>query len=220
MNDRCTCGAILVADALFCHKCGRPLRELPVVGEEESPDVVDVSGAAVPAEPPARQPSFERETPAAEVSLRNSATIRASLGGAAFQFLATMLLSFGGVVLAQIAPLLAGGVACFIFQRRSQTSLGVMQGARLGWITGIMSFVVVTVLVTATFALTNNESVMSEIRAQASNTEMQRNAVKALEKMRDEPGTLLVILPYQFLMLTLMGSLGGALGAKLMRRQG
>ena len=27
MPDICTCGAVLVPDARFCHKCGRPLRD-------------------------------------------------------------------------------------------------------------------------------------------------------------------------------------------------
>ena len=29
MPDRCTCGAVLPEDALFCHKCGKPQRERP-----------------------------------------------------------------------------------------------------------------------------------------------------------------------------------------------
>jgi hypothetical protein len=218
VNNRCTCGATLIDGALFCHKCGRPLRELPDVhAPDETPEVAETVAEPVRVEPVAPVAAPPDVATPADVSLRNRFTVQASLVGACFQFLAMMLLSAAGAAVAQISPLLAGGIACHVFQRKSHLKLGVMQGARLGWFTGVMSFLLVMILITATFALAHNEAMMSEVRAAASASEIQKNALTVMEKLRDEPGTLLVVLPFQFLVLTLLGSLGGALYAKLMQ---
>lgn len=215
MEDRCTCGAILVADARFCHKCGRPLREevVPPDEDENAPEPVQVQPQTVRIELPPDAP------PAGlQVSLFNGLTLRASLVGAAVQFLATIILGMVAGVLAQIAPIFAGVTACVIFQRRARTQLGVVQGARLGWITGVVCFLMVTILLAVTLALANNESVMAEVRAAASSSQMQKEALTAMEKLREDPKNLLMVLPFQFLLLTLLGSIGGALGAKLTQR--
>ena len=47
MPEFCTCGTQLVPDSLFCHKCGRPTREIVV------PDT-QVPNALLPAPPPPR----------------------------------------------------------------------------------------------------------------------------------------------------------------------
>ncbi len=40
MPDFCTCGAQLPPDALFCHKCGKPQREIaPVAAEAPAPEL-------------------------------------------------------------------------------------------------------------------------------------------------------------------------------------
>ena len=52
MSEFCTCGAELPPDALFCHKCGKPQREISAHVEEEPAVSVPVE-MAVP--PPVRE---------------------------------------------------------------------------------------------------------------------------------------------------------------------
>ena len=56
MPDFCTCGAQLAPDSLFCHKCGKPQRD--IVTPEPPPAEV-----SAPAAPPARAPLTEAASP-------------------------------------------------------------------------------------------------------------------------------------------------------------
>lgn len=215
MEQSCSCGARLVDDALFCHKCGKPTRELAAVEEPEEALAPPAEAPAVVERPfvaPAPIP-----TPGPEIHLRNSLTVRVAMLGAGFQLVAGALLSAGGPVLGQVAPLLAGGFACYLFQRRSGFRLTVLEGARLGWMTGIMCFLVAIILITIVMAAASSESFMTTVRESGA-AGMQGEALKALERLQSEPSQLLLLIPYQFLMLTLLASVGGALGAKLLSR--
>jgi hypothetical protein len=211
----CSCGTRLVEDALFCHKCGKPTRELAATEEpdEAAPPAVE---EPVVVERPLATPA-PIPTPGPEIHLRNSLTVRVAMMGAGFQLVAGALLSAGGPVLGQVAPVLAGGFACYLFQRRSGFRLTVLEGARLGWMTGIMCFVVAIILITIVMAATSSDSFMTTVRESGA-AGMQGEALKALERLQSEPSQLLLLIPYQFLMLTLLASVGGALGAKLLSR--
>lgn len=215
MEQYCSCGTRLVEDALFCHKCGKPTRELAATEEtdEAAPPAVE---EPVVVERPLTAP-VAIPTPGPEIHLRNSLTVRVAMMGAGFQLLAGALLSAGGPVLGQVAPVLAGGFACYLFQRRSGFRLTVLEGARLGWMTGIMCFVVAIILITIVMAAASSESFMTTVRESGA-AGMQGEALKALERLQSEPSQLLLLIPYQFLMLTLLASVGGALGAKLLSR--
>jgi len=208
-----------VDGALFCHKCGKPTREIVAVEEPEE-TVHEETAEAAPEEPeapPRSEPTRAAvAVPGPEIHLRNSLTVRVAMFGAGFQLLAGALLSVGGPVLGQVAPLLAGGFACYLFQRRSGFRLTVLEGARLGWMTGIMCFVLAVVLITIVMTAASSESFMTSVRESGAAAGMQGEALKALERLQSEPSQLLLLIPYQFLMLTLLGSVGGALGAKLL----
>ncbi len=207
--------------ALFCHKCGKPTRELPVV-EETGPETVETSAGAVEvAEIPPRAPDPIARVVVApagpDIHLRNSLTLRVAMMGAGFQLVAGALLSAGGPFLGQVAPLLAGGLACYLFQRRGGFRLTVLEGARLGWLTGLMCFVLAVILITIVMTAASSESFMDTVR-QSGGAGMQGEAIKSLERLQSEPSQLFLLIPYQFLMLTLLASIGGALGAKLLSR--
>ncbi|MEI9814090.1 MAG: zinc ribbon domain-containing protein [Acidobacteriota bacterium] len=67
MPEFCTCGAQLPADARFCHKCGKPQRDEPVMEPEVATPVV-VPVEAVP--PPVA---------AAPINLRNGIAVQSAL---------------------------------------------------------------------------------------------------------------------------------------------
>src|SRR5665213_4268712 len=76
--ERCTCGAVLPEDARFCHKCGKPQRDEPLIAEEveETPAAPPVVVAAPPVA------TFE----SAAISFHNAPAVRIALiaGLAAF----------------------------------------------------------------------------------------------------------------------------------------
>jgi hypothetical protein len=224
VEQYCSCGTRLVEDALFCHKCGKPTREIvpeedpehedsgAESAEEESETATETTVQAEPAPPVATVPAGP------EIHLRNSLTLRVAMLAAGFQFLIGILLSAGGPFLAQLAPLLAGGFACYLFQRRGGFRLTVLEGARLGWLTGIMCFLLTVILFTIVMTAATSESFMTAVRESGS-AGMQGDALKALERLQSEPSQMFLLIPYQFLMLTLLGSIGGALGSKLLSRE-
>src|SRR5271166_3623640 len=84
--EYCTCGAQLPPDALFCHKCGKPQRDLIGAEPEESlpPTVPQTLAAEVPSQkaPPQKSPP---------VGFRNPIAVRVALltgiGALLFNFL-------------------------------------------------------------------------------------------------------------------------------------
>lgn len=222
MEQYCSCGTRLVEDALFCHKCGKPTREIVPEEEPESEPRVEAAEEEVGAPAPAAfqaepGPAVAAAPSGPQIHLRNSLTLRVAMLAAGFQFLVGILLSAGGPFLAQLAPLLAGGFACYLFQRRGGFRLTVLEGARLGWLTGIMCFLLTVILFTIVMTAATSESFMTAVRESGS-AGMQGDALKALERLQSEPSQMFLLIPYQFLMLTLLGSIGGALGSKLLSR--
>src|SRR5579871_5216148 len=118
MPEFCSCGAQLPPDALFCHKCGKPQRE--IVAPEPPP-------------PPLRE--------SLPVNFRNPVALRIAFS-----------VAIGATILSFVVPFLnwiAGGFFAVLFYRRSTGSfLNVNAGLRLGWITGILAFVLYSILFT------------------------------------------------------------------------
>jgi hypothetical protein len=122
MPEICTCGAQLPPDALFCHKCGKPQREVLPVEVVAPPPVVP---AFIPAPPATRY--------AMPVSFRNPIALRYAL----FVGIAGGLISD---VLPLISWLAAGFFVVFFYRRKTHDRLNVAAGMRLGWLTGLIMF--------------------------------------------------------------------------------
>ncbi|MGA8579030.1 MAG: zinc ribbon domain-containing protein, partial [Bryobacteraceae bacterium] len=120
MPDFCSCGAELPPDALFCHKCGKPQRELPEVA---------VAGPA----PVVLRPT-EPQPPPVPLDFRNPLALRIAL-----------LVALGATALFFVLPfvnwLAAGFFAAFLYRRRTGSLLNIGAGVRMGWITGLLAFV-------------------------------------------------------------------------------
>ena len=135
MPDFCSCGAELPPDALFCHKCGKPQRELTeVVAEAPEPAPVVV--------PPPHERT-QPQPPPAPLDFRNPLALKIAL-----------LVAMGATALfflPYVNWLAAGYFAVFLYRRRTGCAINVGAGVRLGWITGLFTFPLAAVFYAAVF---------------------------------------------------------------------
>lgn len=208
----CTCGARLPDDARFCHKCGKPQYDYPAVETEVAAEPV----AEVAPPPPA------------EISFRNRTAVRIGFLAALIAFifvLLTMPFLFPSFLVALLA---AGFFAVYLYMRRTGQRLSTRSGARMGWMTGIFLFTIMLVQLTASVLIApNQEGLKAAMRAQmekqgATNPDVQRvlpDVLKALDSPAALPTMMVMALFALFLVLTILPTLGGALGAKMLTRE-
>lgn len=205
MPQFCTCGAQLPPDALFCHKCGKPQREIAGAAPvEEVTDRVEIRHV-----PPVVQPAAPPR-----VDFRNPVAVRIAL-----------LLAVGATILTAFLPFLnwvaAGFFAVFLYHRKTGVRLNVGAGVRLGWITGLLA--------STAFVLTQipgalNGQLANTIRQQMHNSPFQQDPAvtrQVTELLSSGSGVaffLFFTLAGLFLMITGLSMAGGALGAKLTGR--
>jgi len=120
MPETCTCGAQLPPDAVFCHKCGKPQREIT----EPEP---------IPPPPAVAPPPPVVETP--KPGFRNPLAFRIALGVAAIGTLLSFVLP--------LSSLAAGYFSFFFYRRRTGGRLDMESGVRLGWMTGLIMFAMI-----------------------------------------------------------------------------
>src|ERR1035438_9100199 len=123
MAEYCTCGARLPPDALFCHKCGKPQRELltPEIEANIYPAAV-VTDVPPPSAPPRPEPlPLNFHNP---IAVRIAALV--ALSGTALFFLP------------YLNWFAAGFFAVFFYRRRTGRPLNLESGVRMGWMTGVI----------------------------------------------------------------------------------
>ena len=201
MPEFCTCGAQLPPDARFCHKCGKPQREedVPV---EESPVVVLPPPAPVAAEPP-------------PISFRNAIAVRVALATGIPMFLLSAVA--GNFALA--VPVAGGFFAVYLYRRRTGQKITVLAGAHLGWISGIIVFAIVTVVLTMVMLLLSQPEFVQSMRDQMAKMSSisQDELTKRIDLLRTPSGLALGLLD-TFVSYTVLTALGGAVGAKILNR--
>lgn len=211
MEGYCTCGAKLADDSLFCHRCGRALRDyLPVDDEPEPEPQAAPTPVLVETAPPAE----------ALVSFQSRTAVRCGVIAAALSFLLMFpAVMVGGNGLQLVVTFLGGFYAVFLYRRRTGVEVSVLSGARVGWITGIFLFTLFTVLTTLGMAmLATSSEVMQAYEAQVKSMGASGEAAKQMIEVMRNPGGfamfLVGLLLYLFMISTLLCSLGGALGAR------
>lgn len=203
MPETCTCGAQLPPDALFCHKCGKPQREILAT------EVV-AAGEPVPltATPP---PAFTAAPPrfAMPVGFRNPVALRIAL----FVGVAAMFLSS---FLPVVSWLAAGFFAVFFYRRKTHNLLNVGAGLHLGWITGLVMFTMWGVFF---MALSLSGKLTTLFQEQLKNLPSSSDPYfqQMAQFMGSGPG-LMVVLAVGFVLITCLSMAGGALGAKMVGR--
>lgn len=206
MPEYCTCGAKLPEDARFCHKCGRPTRDEPILVEEE------------PLSPAAPPPPVAPQFP--PIGFRNGPAVRAALLSGVLAFMLLIVSSQLRVPAAFLLGLVAAGfLAVFIYQRRTGQSLSVVHGAHLGWISGIVGFTISAVLLAGVITALSDPALLQAMREQykAPPGGGQVDIDQVIQMMRS-PSGVLAAAALMFLMFTVLPACGGALGAKLLHR--
>lgn len=215
MIEACTCGARTVEGARFCHKCGRPLypEVLPEPEEEAPPLPVEVVAA-----PKAENP--------AEISFRNAVAVRVGFlvaGLGIFATNLTALLRSGSLQFFALLGLsMASGVfAVWLYMRRTGHTLSVRGGARLGWITGVLSFLILIVIMTLTLAMVGPDKLSEVFRDPAVTGGIPPAEI---ERLLESPTAIAAALAFTLAVVfgayTVAASVGGAVGAKLLHKDG
>jgi hypothetical protein len=211
----CTCGAKLPADALFCHRCGKPQRDdIP----EPEPQPEPFSREEPAAEP--TELAAVATAPLAEINFHNGAAVRVGfLAAALVQLLTTLSAAVGASLFLPLILFAGGFYAVILYRRRTGAGLTPANGVRIGWMTGVFAFVIMTVFFTLGIAmLAGSDQLMKAYQDSASNLGLPPDAAKQIEKLMQDPAafglSLLFGLAIQFLILTLVCALGGLVGAK------
>jgi hypothetical protein len=199
MPEMCTCGAQLVENARFCHRCGRPTLESEAVVETLPPVEFLV----------AEQPTARALAAALPVGFRNPVAMRVA-------FLMSV-----GLMLVQMIPgvnllfvvwwLAAGWGAVILYRRMTGSVLSVKAGARLGSITGILTFLSMTVIVACSMLVAGKE-LFSEIVKQNPQISPVLNDPASLA------GVVLMVMAMIFALVVGTCAAGGALGARFASR--
>jgi hypothetical protein len=219
VEEICTCGARLVPDALFCHRCGRPLR--PLIAEEEPVEQEEAT--------PAEQPEPERVViappiiaPETNIDFRNRAVIKSCLLAACFSLVFGVLVSpIGSGVLFPFVLFGGGWIASYLYCRSSSQPINARNGAALGWIAGLFTFLILLVLITLLFmSLAGNPEFVQLLRDSSGKYGARAEDMNQLLELPKHPDRLALGIGLNFVQLTVFSSLGGLLHAFGRRRRG
>jgi hypothetical protein len=205
MLEFCNCGAQLPPDALFCHKCGKPQRD--IVAPEIEANTFPTAAAQAAAEilpPPKPQPL--------PLNFRNPIAVRIALVAA----ISATVLSLLSLALSWLA---AGFFAVYLYCRKTGFRLDVLAGVKIGWITGLILYGFSAVMFTAqqlpdALAGHLGRSMLEQMKSST----IQNPAVmqQMTEMVQAEPAVVILFaLIMLFVFVTCLSMAGGALGAKL-----
>ena len=212
MNQTCTCGATAPPEARFCPMCARPFRE-----EYQQPDIRDVAAAA-------REDTAAQGAPAPEevsIGFGNPQAIRCAYFGAA---LAAIL---SHIPLLNILCFVWYPSAAFFSVYRYRQSTGVYltprQGAKLGWITGVLAFAVFLLLFATVLLFTADATFGEAMRQQIEQMSVPADVKQQMREIIQSPVAMgfvmLFYLGVSFLITAGLSTLGGALAAKVLDKE-
>jgi hypothetical protein len=130
--------------------------------------------------------------------------------------MASMMSIFAGPLFL-LTSILGGLFAVFLYSRRTGESLSAASGARLGWISGLFGFLVLSVLVGMQVSQPEFANALHEQMKKSPVAVSDAEVTQMIDFMRSPPG-IAAILVFFFLVSTLLPAFGGAVGAKLFRR--
>jgi hypothetical protein len=208
----CTCGAQLPPDARFCHKCGKPQYDYPGVEEPEA--------TPPPVEAPSLQPvAFVQVS--GEISFHNRLAVRIGFIAAMAAVMISVFPIPWPLVRLPIAFLAAGFLAVYLYSRRTGQTLSIRSGARMGWITGIFSFTLVSILFTvAIVAISSQGDFAKQLLSQLPANDARADMIQqALSNPALILGVVVLYLVLFFIIFTALPIIGGALGAKVLEKE-
>ena len=203
---------MLPEDARFCHKCGKPQREEPLI----EPETHEEPPVAPPLAAPAPLPAFERP----QIGFHNGLAVRVAL-------IAGMLAFFCSVIAGQL-PLpqefafvwlaASGFFAVYLYRKRTGQKLTVANGARLGWICGLFGFIVVMLALAATAFLLSDPALVDAMREQLRTRGLSEATADQMIQVFRSPSGVAAALGVSFVLFSALPAFGGAIGAKLLDR--
>jgi hypothetical protein len=118
-----------------------------------------------------------------------------------------------------LLALVGGGFfAVFLYRRKTGQPVSVLNGIRLGWISGIFVFTLITIVTTMTVVALSQPELAAQLRDQMLKSSYPADEVTALFEGLQNPSGIGLRLLDGFLSSTLLMGLGAALGAKLLSR--
>ncbi len=200
--------------ALFCHRCGKAQRDLlaaePVEADPAPAEIAEASNttSAAPVPPAPR---------VLPVSFGNSVAVRVGFLAAS---VASMLDALPWVdMLFVVWSAAAGYVSVVLYRKRTGQALSVRGGAKMGWITGVLNAVIVIVFITLTFVASISDftaTYRQQLGAlQARDPASYAKASGFLESPYALATGVIVLLFAMFVVFTTAGIAGGALSAKM-----
>jgi hypothetical protein len=198
MPDFCTCGAQLPPDALFCHKCGKPQREIVEVEPQTPPAALEPAPSAFATPVLSALPALFQSRLAMNIGLR------VALGATLFFFLP------------YVNWLGAGFFSVFLYRRRTGQRVNMESGVRIGWITGLLMFAIMALLLTATIVMFNTFGGVAAFQAQFKNS-IDPKVVSALQSLQSASGVAEMLIQL-FVAINLLSMAGGAIGAMMPQR--
>jgi hypothetical protein len=198
MPEFCTCGAQLPPDAVFCHKCGKPQREIAA----PEPEIL-------PPPPPRLEPEAPKiEAPA--VNFRNREAMKVALLSAT---LATVFF-----FVPYVNWLVGGYFAVFFYRRRTRRTVNIAAGVRIGWLTGLIAFLMAAAMFTASVFILRTPGFMDEMKRAAQDNQWLQQSVKAAQQIQTvshDAATVAGVVISIFIFVTFLCMTGGLLGAVL-----
>lgn len=203
---RCNCGAEYPNGAEYCPNCGRPLTAEALAQERAENAFV-------------REPDPAEAEPDLPVSFGNPQALRASYWPAALAALLVSLPLFN--MLCWVWYPAAGFSAVASYRKRASANLDVGQGARLGWIAGVITFTLSLIL--GALASLVGEGIGPALEQMQKQLSEQGEAemAEAIAGLAADPvmlaSVIVIGLVLMFLFVTALTTLGGALGARVLQ---
>ena len=162
----------------------------------------------------------------AEINFRNLTAVRAAFLAAG---IASLLISLPMPLYFAMIRILGGLVAAgflgvFFYIRRTGQPLTIRGGARLGWITGVFCFAIITVFFTVSvLSISSKGGLAGFYREQLPLKGAADANVRQFLEVLESPGGMATVLMlsmlFLFVLFTLLPTIGGALGAKMLAKE-
>ena len=162
-----------------------------------------------PIEPPALGPTVP---PTPGISFRNSQAVVITLLVAAGAMVGAPLVVLFAPPLVPVFLCAIGFLAVRIYVARASETVTARAGARLGWMTGLWLFLIMAVLLTVCCIYVASPEGWAQMRATWS--QLPQTASLVHMSQHEFLMQVLSMLPFSFLMFTILPVLGGLLGAK------
>ena len=203
-DDRCSCGFALPEGAQYCPGCGRPLT-LEAREHERTLNAL---------------PQREDEASPVPIGFSDVNALRACYWPAV---IAALLANLPGLnLLCFVWHPGAGFLAVHSYRRRTAREPAPREGAKLGFMTGVVSFTLSLILLAASSLLPGSGGMTGGFRRMQAEFEKSGQAEFAaqLGKLIDDPAMLAIVLVFalvvSFAFTAGFATLGGALGARVL----